>query len=63
MSERKNFRNATVVKTTAKKQSSNRSTTEWRRVSDKEVSNMSGGGASFFGSGGLLDVNRAIVAN
>ena len=61
MSERKNFRNATVVKTTAKKQSSNRSTAECRKVSDKEVSVMSGGGAIFFGSA-LPDANRAIVA-
>ena len=38
MSERKNFRNATVVNTTAKKQSKNRSITEDQRVSDKGIS-------------------------
>ena len=36
---------------------------ECRSVSGRAVSAMSGGGASFLGSGGLLDVNRAIVAN
>ena len=62
ISKLKNFRNATVVNITAKKQSSSKSTIECRTVSDKEVSAMSGGGASFFGSGDF-DVNRAIVAN
>ena len=61
MSERKNFRNATVVNTTAKKQSKNRSITEDQRVSDKGISVMSGGGAIFLGSA-LPDINRAIVA-
>ena len=35
---------------------------EYRSVSGKAVSAMSGGGASFLGSGGFDDVNREIVA-
>ena len=61
MSEQKNFRNAMVVKTTAKKQSNSKSTTECRRVSDNGVSVMFGGGAIFSRSA-LPDTNRAVVA-
>ena len=61
MSERKNFRKATVVNTTTKKQSSSGSTAECQKVSDNGVLVMSGGGAIFFGSA-LPDTNRAINA-
>ena len=43
MSERKNFRKATIVNATAKKQSSSTSTADWRNVSPKVIVSKEGG--------------------
>ena len=47
ISVRKNFKKATVVNATAKKQSSKTSTVDRRNVSPKEVTITFGGGAIF----------------